>query len=233
MTRHSIRRPKQNQLLRQLPADDRAALLAGAEYLQLRVGHTFASVGDPIAAAYFPDCGVMSVVGEMTTGHQVALAAVGAEGALGIAALFGKQRYPVTVSVLVESCGHAVAAGRLVDVFRRSEAVRRVMLGHIGNRTWELITAAACNRVHSHRHRLARWLLTTTDKAGQRSLSITHEALAQLVGGPRHAVTVALNELGTKGAIAHLRGRIEILDRRVLMAQACECYRTSLASASP
>ena len=87
--------------------------------------------------------------------------------------------------------------------------------------------------MHSHRHRLARWLLTTTDKAGQRSLSITHEALAQLVGGPRHAVTVALNELGTKGAIAHLRGRIEILDRRVLMAQACECYRTSLASASP
>jgi CRP-like cAMP-binding protein len=219
--------------LRQLAADDRAALLAGAEYVELPVGHMFARVGDPIAVAYFPDCGVMSVVGEMTTGHQVALAAVGAEGALGIAALLGKQRYPVTVSVLVESCGHAIAAGRLVDGFRRSEAVRRVMLSHIGSRMWELITAAACNRVHSHRQRLARWLLTTTDKAGQRSLATTHEALAQLVGGPRHAVTVALNELDAKGAIAHLRGRIEILDRRVLIAQACECYRTSIASASP
>jgi len=216
-----------------LAADDRTALLAGADYVQLPVGHTFARVGDPIAVTYFPDGGVMSVVGEMTTGHQVALAAVGAEGALGIAALFGKHRYPVTVSVMVESCGHAVAAGRLVDLFHRSEAVRRVMLAHIGSRTWDLITAAACNRLHSHHQRLARWLLTATDKAGQRSLLITHEALAQLVGGPRHAVTVALNELDAKGAIAHLRGRIDILDRRVLMAQACECYRTSIASASP
>ncbi len=45
-----------------------------------------------------------------------------------------------------------------------------------------------------------------------------------MVGGPRHAVTVALNELRTKGAVAHLRGRVEILNRDLLIAQACECY---------
>ena len=216
----------------QLAAKDREALLADAEYLRLPIGHTFARVGDPIAAAYFPDSGVISVSSEMTTGHHVAVAAVGAEGVLGVAALFGKRRYPVSLIVLVESSGHGIAAGRLVDAFRHSEDVRRVMLAHIGSRTWELMTAAACNRVHSHRQRLARWLLTTTDKARQRSLPTTHEALAQLVGGPRHAVTVALNELGAKGAIAHLRGRIEIVDRSVLIAQACECYRASLPSAS-
>jgi CRP-like cAMP-binding protein len=88
----------------------------------------------------------------------------------------------------------------------------------------ELRTAAACNRVHSHRQRLARWLLVITDKATQQSLPITHEALAQLVGGPRHAVTVALNELRAKGAIGHLRGRVDILERSLLLAQACECY---------
>ena len=227
MTRDSIHRPKKNQLLMQLAADDREALVADADYVRLPVGHVFARVGDPIARAYFPDAGVMSVISEMTTGHHVALGAVGAEGVLGVSAVFGKQRYPVSVRVLVESCGHTVATRRIVDAFRRSEDVRRVMLAHVGSRTWELMTAAACNRVHSHRQRLARWLLTTTDKAGQRSLPTTHEALAQLVGGPRHAVTVALNELRAKGAIAHLRGRIEILDRTVLIAQACECYRAS------
>jgi CRP-like cAMP-binding protein len=232
VTRHSNRKPKQNQLLMQLATKDREALVADAEYVRLPIGRTFARAGDPISAAYFPDSGVMSVISEMTTGHHVAVAAVGAEGVLGVAALFGKQRYPVSLIVLVESAGYTIAAGHLVDVFRRSEDVRRVMLAHIGSRTWELMTAAACNRVHSHRQRLARWLLTTTDKAGQRSLPTTHEALAQLVGGPRHAVTVALNELGAKGAIAHLRGRIEIIDRSVLIAQACECYRASLPSAS-
>src|SRR4051812_29007997 len=211
----------------QLAPDDREALVADAEYVRLPIGHTFARVGDPIAAAYFPDSGVMSVISEMTTGHHIALAAVGAEGVLGVAALFGKQRYPASLTVLVESAGRTIAARRLVDAFRRSEDVRRVMLAYVGSLTWDLITAAACNGVHSHRQRLARWLLTTTDKAGQRSLSTNHDALAQLVGGPRHAVTVALNELGAKGAIAHLRGRIEILDRTVLIAQACECYRAS------
>jgi CRP-like cAMP-binding protein len=232
VTRYSIRIPKQNHLLMQLAAKDREALVADAEYVRLPIGRTFARAGDSIATAYFQDSGVMSVISAMTTGHHVGVAAVGAEGVLGVAALLGKERYPVSLIVLVESSGHTVAVGRLVEVFRRSEDVRRVILEHIGTRTWELITAAACNRVHSNRQRLARWLLITTDKAGQRSLATTHEALAQLVGGPRHAVTVALNELRTKGAIAHLRGRIEIVDRTVLTAHACECYRASLPSAS-
>jgi CRP-like cAMP-binding protein len=214
----------------QLPAADCEALLADAEYVRLPVGHMFAGVGDSISAAYFPDSGVMSVISEMATGHHVGVAAVGSEGMLGVGALFGKHRYPLALIVLVESSGHSIATRRLIDVFRRSESFRRVMLAHIGSRMWELMTAAACNRVHSHRQRLARWLLTTTEKARQRSLPTTHETLAQMVGGPRHAVTVALNELRAKGAIAHLRGRIDILDRTVLIAHSCECYA---ASASP
>jgi CRP-like cAMP-binding protein len=109
-------------------------------------------------------------------------------------------------------------------VFQQSETVRRITLSHVGAQMRELATAAACNRVHSHRQRLARWLLITTDKARQQSLPITHETLAQMVGGPRHAVTVALSELRAKGVIAHLRGRVDILDRSVLIKQACECY---------
>jgi hypothetical protein len=62
------------------------------------------------------------------------------------------------------------------------------------------------------------------DKSGSPSLKITHEVLAQVVGGPRHAVTMGLNKLRTDGAIAHLRGRIDILDRARLRRNACECY---------
>ena len=40
-------------------------------------------------------------------------------------------------------------------------------------------------------------------------------------------MTVGLNELRAKGAVAHLRGRVEILDRSVLIAHACECYRST------
>jgi CRP-like cAMP-binding protein len=87
------------------------------------------------------------------------------------------------------------------------------------------MVTAACYRVHSHRQRLARWLLMTADKAGLQSLSATHETLAQMVGGPRHAVTRALNELRAKGVIAHLRGRVDIIRQSGLVTEACECYR--------
>ena len=88
----------------------------------------------------------------------------------------------------------------------------------------EVANLVACSRVHSHRQRVARWILMMTDKADEQSIPMTHDVLAQMVGGPRHAVTVALNELRAKGAVAHLRGRVEILDRSVLIAHACECY---------
>ncbi len=228
-----MRSPGHNQILKQLSAEDRETLIADADYVSHRVGETFARVGDPISTVYFPDTGVITVISEMATGHHVAVAGVGAEGMLGLGALFGKQRHPLSLIVLVESSGHVVTPRRLTDGFRRSENFRRVMLSHIDGLMRELRTAAACNRVHSHRQRLARWLLTTTDKAGERSLPMTHETLAQLVGGPRHAVTVALNELRRKGAIAHLRGRIDILDRAVLIAQSCECYAASAQSGSP
>jgi CRP-like cAMP-binding protein len=222
-----------NHILAQLPADDREALLAGAEYTALPVGHTFARVGDLISRAYFPDTGVISMVSEMTTGHQVAVATVGAEGAIGVWALFGVPSYSHALVVLVESSGFQLPADRFRRVFQQSEALRRITLTHVGSWVWELATAAACNRVHSHRQRLARWLLITTDKAKQQSLPVTHEVLAQMVGGPRHAVTVALNELRARGAIAHLRGRIEILKRSVLVAQSCECYTAPADRARP
>jgi CRP-like cAMP-binding protein len=201
-------------------------LLADADYIDLPVAHVFASVGDPKSTAYFPDSGVISRVSEMTTGHQVAIAAVGREGMIGAGQLFGIRHYRLSSVVLVQSSGYRVAADTFLRLFEQSETLRRATLAYVGRQVLELATAAACNRVHSHRQRLARWLLVTTDKARQQSLPVTHEALAQMVGGPRHAVTVALNELRTQGAIAHLRGRIEILDRSMLIAQACECYST-------
>jgi len=213
-----------NQILLQLAESDRNTLLEHADHVRLPIGHTLARPGDAISWAYFPDTGVVSVVSEMTTGHQVAVSAVGAEGVIGLASLFGLIQHPHRIVVLVESGGYRVPADRFRRAFQQSEVVRRVTLVHIGHRMSELMIAAACHRVHSHRQRLARCLLMTTDKAGQRSLRVTHETLAQMVGGPRHAVTVALNELRVKGAIAHLRGRIDIVKRSVLVGQACECY---------
>jgi CRP-like cAMP-binding protein len=213
-----------NQLLLQLPPGTRGALLHEADYMELPAGRPLARVGDAIASVYFPENGLFSLISQMTTGHQVAVAAVGAEGVLGIGAVLGMRQHPYSLVTLVPSHGHVVHAERFVRVFSDSEDLRRIALAYVGGRMGELTIAAACNRVHSHGQRLARWLLIATDKAHQRTLPVTHEALAQMVGGPRHAVSVALNHLRMKGAIAYRRGRVDLRKRSVLVQEACECY---------
>jgi CRP-like cAMP-binding protein len=213
-----------NHILNQLPASERNALLADAEYAVLRAGDTFARAGERIRSAFFPESGVISSISQMATGHQVTIALIGAEGLLGMEPILGVAHHPHGLVVLLESEGHRLDADRFCQVFQESQSLRAVVLAHIGRAMNEIATVAACTRVHAHRQRLARWLLVTTDKAQRASLPVTHDALAQMVGGPRHAVTVALNELRAQGAIAHRRGHIDVLDRSVLMAHACECY---------
>ena len=213
-----------NNILLQLSPGDRETLLADAERIQIPAGSTLARPGDEITSIYFPDAGVISVVSEMATGHQVAVAVVGREGLLGVGAVLSVPSYVQRLMAVVESHGIRVCADRFRYVFERSDLLRRATLGALGRRLVELTTVAACNRVHSHRQRLARWLLLITDTAGQRSLRVTHDTLAQMVSGPRHAVTVALNDLRGDGAIAYRRGTIDIGKRSLLMARACECY---------
>ena len=220
----SYKRLLKNGILAQLSDDIRDALLADADRVRLPVGSTFARVGDAVSAAYFPERGLVSVVSEMTTGHQVAVATVGAEGVFGLGSLFRVPQYPHRMIVLVESDGYRVPSDRIRQVFEDSDPFRRALLNHFATRISELMIAVACHRVHSNRQRLARWLLVTVDKAEQPSLDMTHEMLAVMVGGPRHAVTLALNELRVKGGLTHLRGRIEVADASVLRQETCECY---------
>jgi CRP-like cAMP-binding protein len=213
-----------NHVLRQLSPVVRKLLLDGAEYITLPVGQAFARVGDPVTNGYFPDDGLLSLISEMTTGHHVAIATVGVEGMLGIGSVLGLTHHLCSPVALVTSHGYLIAAYRLLEVFKDSENLRQVALAYIGGRLTELATIAACHRVHSLRQRLARWLLVATDKVQQQSLPITHDALARIVGGPRHAVTVALQQLRRQGAIVHRRGHIDVLRPSALIQEACECY---------
>ena len=91
----------------------------------------------------------------------------------------------------------------------------------------------ACNRFHSVRERVAKWLLVTSGKTGCTRVSLTHDFLAQMIGGPRHAVTAAMNELRAANAIRYERGEVEIVDAGALAALACECHLNSFVVIRP
>jgi CRP-like cAMP-binding protein len=224
-----------NRILSGLPDSERATLLANAEYMVLPAGHTLANPGEPVLTGFFPSSGVIAWISEMATGHRAAVASIGVEGVVGSSAVLAIPRHPFRVVALLETAGYRVSSATFRRMFSESDAFRTAALAHIGRHMIEVASLVACARVHSHQQRLARWLAMITAKADESSLAVTHDVLAQLVGGPRHAVTVALNELKEQGAITHLRGKVEVLNRSTLAAHACECYRqyANLTASTP
>jgi CRP-like cAMP-binding protein len=73
--------------------------------------------------------------------------------------------------------------------------------------------------------RLARYLLTTGDRARRRDLRLTHGFLADRLGVRRAGVTLAALALQKRLLIRYSRGKVTLLDRRGLNAVACVCYR--------
>jgi CRP-like cAMP-binding protein len=83
---------------------------------------------------------------------------------------------------------------------------------------------AACNSLHGVEQRFCRWLLHTADRAESDHFPLKQELLSEMLGVRRTYVTDVANRLQKRGAIAYSRGKIRILDRRVLQGLSCECY---------
>jgi CRP-like cAMP-binding protein len=219
-----------NGLLAQLSESDVALLLAGADAIVIPEGRVFARAGQVASSVFFPECGLIAGFAEMTTGQHVGLGTVGPDGFLGVGTVLDLPRYAYWSIVLVETAGYRIPVAHFTEVFEESASVRKVVLAYAGWLLSEYARLAACHRLHTQRQRLARWLLVATDRARQSTLSVTHDVLAQMVGGPRHSITVALQELRAHGAINHARARVDVLDRGALIGLACECYLKGAAA---
>jgi hypothetical protein len=98
----------------------------------------------------------------------------------------------------------------------------------------DLLLAAAgeagCLAHHPLRQRLARWLLALSAGADDGRLVATHQAMADLLGVRRSAITLAAGDLRAVGMVSYHRGHIVIGDRIRLRALACGCGPTYTAA---
>ena len=213
-----------NAILSGLDQSESAALRGASQDIPLERGELIAEAGQAAPFVYFPTEGVLSLVGTTSSGGTVELAVVGNEGVASISAILGRNWLPFRVVAQVPGRAVRVPTDVVSDMVSSCGALHHRLLDYTHQVIAQVAQSAICNRFHTAKQRLARWLLMIADRADSKELALTHEFISYMVGGPRSAVTEAAAELRESGAIDYRRGLIVIRDAEKLREQCCECY---------
>lgn len=217
--------PGSNRMLAQLLQIIGMATLAPLlSKVKLKSGQVLQEAGVTISYVYFPVDALISQLQIMANGAATETAVVGCDGMVGSELMLGVDL--ATSRAVVQCAGHAYRLP--VDVFSQTiaswPAAQRITLA--GARALMVQTAqtVACNRHHALSQQLCRWLLLGIDRLPNPEMHVTHESLGHALGVRRESVTLAASRLREAGAIQYSRGLVRIMDRRILEADACECY---------
>jgi CRP-like cAMP-binding protein len=221
-TAHS---PRQNHLLAALPAEEFDRLLPHLELAAMPLGDVLYESGTHLGHVYFPTTSIVSLLYVMEDGASAEIAVVGNEGIIGVALFMGGETTPSRA--VVQSAGYAYRLkGQLLkQEFNRSGAMQQLLLRYTQALLTQMAQTAVCNRHHSVDQQLCRWLLLSLDRLASNELTMTQELIANMLGVRREGVTEAAGKLQDAGLLRYSRGRITVVDRPGLEAQACECYR--------
>lgn len=221
--------PGQNHLIAMLPTAARQRIDRAASIVSATCGDVLIDPGEPIVDIWFPIDSVASLdqivsddVDDFASGLGVAL--IGCEGIVGIEPLLGANDSINRATVRIGGQFLRLRAEALIEEFARAGAFHRLVLGCADALIGQSSAIGACERVHSIRQRLVRWLLMFADRAPAEGIRLTQDVLAQLLGVRRASVSTSAAELQAESLIAYQRGIITVVDRDRLEGSACTCY---------
>ena len=215
---------RSNRLLQDLVEKEYSVLAPHLQEVALERGKVLAEAGASLPYLYFPLEGVLSLVGTTEDGATVEVADVGNEGMATVSAIFGSRTLPFRVVTKIAGRALRLPTEVVARQLRECGELHGRLLESAESVIAQISQAAVCNRYHNAKERLARWLLTTADRAHSNALPLTHEFISSMVGGPRSAVTEASSELRNSGAIEYSRGLLSIKNHEQLRRESCECY---------
>jgi CRP-like cAMP-binding protein len=167
---------------------------------------------------------VISRVLSLLDEHSIELWLVGHEGMVGIEAFLESDvaRFRATVQVGGEALRMKARAFRAA--VRRSRELADLLRRYLDLVLQHTAQVAVCNRFHSLEQHFSFWLLQFQDRVGSDEFEITHETLGKALGVRRVGVTQVARRFKTAGLIRYKWGKVQIVDRRALEGQVCECY---------
>jgi CRP-like cAMP-binding protein len=199
-------------------------LFPSLEFVRLRLHQVLHETGEAIKSGYFLNDGMSSVLTVQPDGESVEVGLIGKEGFVGLPVIFGFKTSALRIITQGDGTAYRVDVGILRNLLPHCPTLERQLQRYsmiLGIQSTQL---AACNRLHDVEERLARWLLMSHDRIGGKTLPLTQEFLAQMLGTRRSTVSVAAGILQRAGMISYTRGNVTILSKAKLEATACECY---------
>jgi len=216
--------PIDNNLLRELRADDLAILRPKLDDWSAPTGTVLHQPGDAVRFAFFPrGSSLISYLVVFEDGRSIETALVGREGAIG--GIVSHGRLPAYSRAEVQRGGafFRIDLQHLEEAKSRSLTLRYLFARYADCLMAQVFQSVACNASHSIEKRTAKWLLAAVERIGTDDLALTQEQLATMLGVGRSYLSRVIHDLRQSAVIETRRGRIRVLDIDGLRALACEC----------
>ncbi|WP_306522672.1 Crp/Fnr family transcriptional regulator [Rheinheimera sp.] len=219
-----VYKPELNRLLCELPDEVKERIFPHLELVPLTLGQVISEAGSKLRYVYFPTDSIISLLYVMENGSSAEIAVVGNDGMVGVALFMGGES--TTSRAVVQSGGFAyrLFGQRLKDEFNRHGPLLHLLLRYSQVLLTQMAQTAVCNRHHSIEQQLCRWLLLSIDRLNGDHLHMTQELIANMLGVRREGVTDAAGKLQKLGIINYSRGHIQVMNRKLLEENCCECY---------
>ncbi len=216
--------PNQNHLLAALPTAEFERIAPHLELVAMPLGEVLYESSGQLQHVYFPATAIVSLHYVMENGASSEIAGVGNEGVLGISLFMGGNTTPSRAIVQTAGHGYQLKTQLLMEEFNRGGVTQHLLLRYTQALITQVSQTAVCNRHHSVKQQLCRWLLLTLDRLPSNELTMTQELIAGMLGVRREGITEVAGHLQKAGFIRYRRGHITVLDRSGLESCACECY---------
>lgn len=213
-----------NRLLKTLGTERLSQLAARMEPVNLPAGHQLVGAGMPISHLCFIETGLASTIVHDEGGKGIETVLVGREGITGWPALLGAETTPDETVMSVTGRGYLIPAAEVMRDMEEDARLRELLLGYVNICMLQVGQLVLANGQYSLRERLARWLLMCHDRLDTDDLPITHEFLSTVLGVRRPGITNELHILEGIHAIRASRGKVRIINRRILESVADATY---------
>jgi CRP-like cAMP-binding protein len=223
---HTVHR-LQNNLLRAMADEDYAIIAPSLTLVDIAKSEELSLPESRIKFSWFPVSGIMSVVASTESGTQAEVGIVGREGMCSVATLHGVEFEMMHIFCQMPGRALRVPSAALRTALATRPTMLAHLLGYAQNFMLQIASSALAYATQTIEARLARWLLMSLDRLENNDVTMTHEALALMLGVRRAGVTVAIQALEAKGALIARRAALTVINRSILVEIAGDAYGTA------